>query len=214
MSPNTPALAGAMLEVKGLSFGYPQAPLFDNWSLCLPPGLSWLRGGDGRGKTTLLRLLSGDLPAQAGALAVYGVLLSNAPEVYRQHVFWADPRSDAHEQRTPLDYVASLQARFALLELQTFLRLSDGLALAPHLEKPMYMLSTGSRRKVWLAAAFASMAPVILLDEPFAALDLPSITCVRAWLEGAARHATQACLVAHYEKPCAAELASVIDLGD
>ena len=35
-------------------------------------------------------------------------------------------------------------------------------------------LSAGTRRKVWLAGAFASGAAVTLLDEPFAALDLPT----------------------------------------
>ena len=47
--------------------------------------------------------------------------------------------------------------------------------LTPHLEKPLYMLSTGSKRKVWLAAAFASGAAVTLLDQPFAALDKASV---------------------------------------
>jgi len=42
----------------------------------------------------------------------------------------------------------------------------------------MYMLSTGSKRKVWLAAALASGRPLALLDEPEGALDARSIGCL------------------------------------
>ena len=49
------------------------------------------------------------------------------------------------------------------------------------------MLSTGSRRKVWLAAAFASGAALTLLDQPFAAVDKASMRVMIEWLNGAAQ---------------------------
>jgi ABC-type Mn2+/Zn2+ transport system ATPase subunit len=92
--------------------------------------------------------------------------------------------------------------------------LIDSLSIAPHLDKPLYMLSTGSRRKVWLAAAFASGAPVTLLDEPFAALDSPSIASVKRLLALAAHQPARVYLIADYEAPTGVPLAGVIDLGD
>ena len=76
------------------------------------------------------------------------------------------------------------------------------------------MLSTGSKRKVWLAAAFASGATVTLLDEPFAALDTASIGFILAWLRGIASDTDQAWVMADYVAPDGLPMVQVIDLGD
>jgi ABC-type nitrate/sulfonate/bicarbonate transport system ATPase subunit len=80
--------------------------------------------------------------------------------------------------------------------------------------KQLFMLSTGSKRKVWLTAAFASGAAVLLLDEPFAALDAPSIAFVKEQLQGISAHAGRAAVIADYAAPSGVPLAGVIDLGD
>ena len=92
--------------------------------------------------------------------------------------------------------------------------LINGLSLEPHWQKPMYMLSTGSKRKVWLAAAFAAGAALTLLDDPFAALDQPSIRFVLGLLQGAATDPERAWLLADYQAPTGLSLAAVIDLPD
>jgi energy-coupling factor transporter ATP-binding protein EcfA2 len=74
------------------------------------------------------------------------------------------------------------------------------------------MLSTGSKRKVWLAGAFASGATVTLLDEPFAALDKASIGFVMELLEEAAHHPKRAWVLAHHEAPGAVPLAAIIEV--
>jgi energy-coupling factor transporter ATP-binding protein EcfA2 len=114
---------------------------------------------------------------------------------------------------SPTDYLKSLPARYPAFDEALLLELTQALALTPHLDKPMYMLSTGSRRKVWLAAAFASGAAVTLLDEPFAALDRPSVNVVMELLEEAAAHTTRAWVLASYEAPGDLPLARVIELG-
>jgi energy-coupling factor transporter ATP-binding protein EcfA2 len=74
------------------------------------------------------------------------------------------------------------------------------------------MLSTGSKRKVWLAAALASGAAVTLLDEPFAALDQASINFVLELLADATEHPTRAWVMADYTAPEGVPLAAIIDL--
>jgi ABC-type multidrug transport system ATPase subunit len=129
-------------------------------------------------------------------------------------VFWADPRSSAWEQVTPSAYFKSLLRQYPRFDAQAVMELADDLGLTPHLEKPLYMLSTGSKRKVWLAAAFASGAAVTLLDEPFAALDPASIRFVRELLAEAAAHPSRTWVLADYTAPAGVALAGVIDLGD
>lgn len=206
--------APAVLQVDGLCFCYPQRALFSHWSARIPPGLSLVRGGDGSGKTTLLRLLAGELPSDAGELQINGISLRDRAAVYRQQVFWVEPRSVAFDQITALDYFNLVQRAYPGLDEPLLGDLTEGLSLAPHLEKPLYMLSTGSKRKVWLAAAFASGAAVTLLDEPFAGLDKASIAFVLELLEDAGAHPARAWIVAHHEAPGELALSQIIELGD
>lgn len=209
-----PAIAPpAVLQVQGLCFAYPQRALFTNWSARITPGLTLVRGGDGSGKSTLLRLLAGELPAQAGQLQLNNASLREQPLAYRQQLFWADPRSCALDPVTPVDYFQSLHRSYPGFDAPLLGELVKGLALAPHLDKSLYMLSTGSKRKVWLAAAFAAGAAVTLLDEPFAALDKASIGLVLELLQEAASDPTRAWVLAHYEAPFDVPLAQIIDLA-
>lgn len=203
-----------MLQANGLCFRYPTRELFADWSTLIFPGITLLRGGDGRGKSTLLRLLAGTLPADAGQLQINGVRLADQPVAYRQQVFWAEPRSEAFDQLTPVAYFESQRDHHPGFDDGVLADLVDGLALAPHMNKQLYMLSAGSKRKVWLAAAFASGAAVTLLDEPFAALDKASIGLVVELLEEAADHPGRAWVIADYAAPGNVRLAGVIDLGD
>lgn len=204
----------AVLRVDGLSFHYPGRPLWTDTRLSIPAGVTLIRGGDGCGKSTLLRLLAGELRAHSGRFELNGVPADPLQTSYRQQVFWADIRSEAFEPITPLAYFATLQPRYPHWDAATVADLTEGLSLTEHLHKPLYMLSTGSKRKVWLTAAFASGAPVTLVDEPFAALDKPSIQfLVSRWTE-AARHPTRAWVLADYEAPGDVPLAARIDLPD
>lgn len=208
-----PAIAArAVLQATRLHFSYPQRALFADWSARIPPGVTLVRGGEGSGKTTLLRVLAGELPVQAGELQIGDWPLGRQGTAYRQQVFRADPRATEFDQITPLAYFKTLRRRYPAFDDQKAGELAEGLSLAPHRDKPLYMLSTGSKRKVWLSAAFASGAAVTLLDEPFAALDKSSIDFVKKLLHDAARQPARAWVLADYEVPTGVPLAAVIEL--
>lgn len=207
-------IAPVVLHVEGLCLRYAQRVVFDQFSAKISPGVTLVQGGDGRGKTTLLRVLAGAVQGHAGSLHVNGVCLGDQPQAYRQQVFWADPGATEWEQTTALGYFHSRVSRYPQWDEPLLGELIAGLSLTPHVEKPMYMLSTGSKRKVWLAAAFASGAAVTLLDEPFAALDKTSIRLVLELLQDAADHPARAWVVSDYEAPTQVPLVAVIALGD
>ena len=169
-------------------------------------------GDESSGKTTLLRLMAGEIAAHAGRLQINGEALADQPHAYRNQVFWADPRSEVFDSMTPVAYWAAAQKRYPAFDSQLLAELVEGLSLGQHQDKALYMLSTGSKRKVWLAAAFASGAAVTLLDEPFAALDKASINLVLELLHDAATHVTRACVMAGYEAPPRVQLAATISL--
>ncbi len=201
-----------MLRARGLGFGWPGHRLFHRLDLDIPPGVSLVTGDDGCGKSSLLRLLAGELAAETGTLSVQGVQLDAAPEAYRQQVFWIDPQTDAHDAISATDFLDRLSRAHPHVCSEVLPDLLAGFALTPHLHKPLYMLSTGSKRKVWLSAAFAAGAPVTLIDQPFAALDGPSMRLVGELLQEAAGHPSRAWVIADHQAPAGVELAQVITL--
>lgn len=201
-----------VLQVKGLRFGWPGRTLFNDLSFSLPPGVSLVRGDDGSGKSTLLALIAGALAPEAGTLTVQGVPLHKQHDAYRHHVFWIDPQTEAHDALAAGGYLDSLSHHYPRFDTETMDELVDGFGLRPHLGKPMYMLSTGSRRKVWLTAAFSAGTPLTLIDQPFAALDAPSTRLLRELLQDASSHPSRAWLLADYEAPEGVPLASTLDI--
>jgi ABC-type multidrug transport system ATPase subunit len=201
-----------VLQVKGLRFGWSESLLFDGLSFDVPPGVSLVRGDDGCGKSTLLRLLAGAQNADSGSLVLHGIHLDERHDAYRHKVFWIDPQTEAHDALAAKGYLESLSHHYPNFSAEAMVELVQGFGLGPHLSKPMYMLSTGSRRKVWLTAAFAAGTPLTLIDQPFAALDAPSIRFLRELLRDAAAHPARAWLLADHEAPESVPLARTIEL--
>ncbi len=203
-----------MLHLSHLSFAYPDCMVLRDFSAQLAPGVALVLGGDGRGKTTVQCLLAGELQPDAGRLQLGGVFLDEQPEAYRQQVFWKDPRSTAHDPLTVTDYLQSVQRVYPDFDEDLLAEVVDGLSLGPHLHKNLFMLSTGSKRKVWIAAAVASGAKLTLLDGPFVSLDQASINFVLQLLRGTANQSTRIWVVADYVSPSDVPATTLIDLGD
>ena len=183
-------------------------------TLTIPAGLSLVQGGEGRGKTTLLRLLAGELPQQVGNMVLADIDLHTQDAAYHRAVTWFDPRSTDHDAHSATAFFQTQSVRYPTWDTALLHELVDALGLTAHVDKPLYMLSTGSKRKVWLAAAFASGATLTLLDEPFAALDGASTRALRELLTEVASHPRRAWLVADYQAPGQMPLALTVDLGD
>ena len=196
-----------LLALQDLGFAWPGQPaLFNALSASFSPGLGLLSGDEQTGKTTLLRLLAGELLPDAGSLMLAGRPIGAG---------WAGFRPDM--VRPELDPVPVGQwLREQVPEGLARDRLEealDGLSLAEHLPKTFHMLSAGGRRKVGLAAAMALLPPLILLDQPFSALDLPSIRYVTAWLNKQSQASDWLVLVADYEATTELQLTGRLQLG-
>jgi ABC-type multidrug transport system ATPase subunit len=203
--------ANPVLSVTGLSGGPGDLPLFCDLDLQLPAGVSALLGDEGVGKTSLMRLLSGDLVASAGQLRLASQAHSlSLPQP--SAVFWIDLRLPLHDNDTTVQCWAQLRASLPAWSNETQNELIEALQLAPHLDKRLNMLSTGSRRKVGLVAALASGAMVTLLDQPFVSLDQPSIRSLQTFLAQQGQNTERAWLIADYEQPAHLPLVSVLQL--
>ena len=167
-----------ILQVQGLHFAYPgQAPLFSSWSADLPAGLTRLAGDSGCGKSTLLRLLAGELHGQA-QFTLMGQQLATASAPWRQQVCHIDPRDAALDELTPTDLMHAQRVLHPTLDESVWQTHVAAFDLLAHMSKPLYALSSGSRRKAALAVALSAGCTLTLLDEPTAGLDGAS----RRWL--------------------------------
>lgn len=156
--------------MEGLHFGFPGGPDLACAAHAWHAGLNLLQGDEGVGKTALLCTLAGSIKRHAGSLTV------NAAEV-----FWQHPRtqlSEAQLKTTSREWAVACAKGYVRWSDADFERHVQGFGLEEHMHKPLVALSTGSLRKLWMAAAWASGAQLTLIDEPFAALDNGSVRYV------------------------------------
>jgi len=171
-----------------------------NWNATFGRGLSLLVDEEDAIKGPLLRALAGEMPPRAGAVSWGGVDMRVRRERMPGAVFWRDPRAPWPDV-SPAQWARELARCHPAWSEPDWLRHVGEWALHEHLHKEMFRLSTGSRRKVLLAAAFASGAPLTVIEEPEAALDHASIRYLREALGAEAERCRQngrVWVVAHY----------------
>lgn len=150
--------------------------LFTELSINLGSGdLLVLRGANGAGKTSLLRLLAGLIRPVAGRVLWNGTAIIQDPEAYFRQLHYLghlDGLKPAFTVREILHYSAHLRGTAAASSaLFRFKAALDRFGLTPLADTPVRLLSAGQRRRIALARLLATPAPLWLLDEPSAALD-------------------------------------------
>lgn len=130
-------------------------------------------GENGSGKTSLLRMLCGLLPAEEGRILWNGEDVRACQERYLADLIYIGHLNSLKDDLTPIENV-TISARLAgeeISEEQTCEALDAvGLARAIH-RLPTRVLSQGQKRRVSLARLWLSQRTLWILDEPFAALD-------------------------------------------
>src|SRR5665213_396449 len=164
------------LVIEGLKKSYGGPPILDGVDLTIRSGsLLAVLGASGSGKTTLLRLIAGFERAEAGRILVDGQVLSSA-EVHvppeRRRIGYVAQDGALFPHLSVADNVLfglprrERQARQGLAELLDMVGLPFALA-----ERGPHQLSGGEQQRVALARALAPKPSLVLLDEPFSALD-------------------------------------------
>ncbi len=142
-----------------------------------------LTGPNGSGKTTLLRLLVGLLAPSHGMLRVFGLdparerTAVRARAAFLAHDLWLYPRLTAAET---LHLWQRLGGEPAVAE--EVAALLGGVGLAESGSLPVGAFSAGMRKRLALARLRLERPRLLLLDEPFAALDAEGKALVVAWL--------------------------------
>lgn len=163
-----------MLELKDATIRVGERSLLGGRSLTVDDGEAlYLTGGEGTGKTLLLKALMGLWPLAHGFVSIDGELLtpSSAPE-FRRHTAYV-PQAPA-PMGLSVEALACLPYTFEAHKGKPFSkdRLMEewqALGLAPALyTKADGQLTASERQRVMLATAGALDKPIVLVDEPFA----------------------------------------------
>lgn len=156
-----------MIKLEHIHFAYGEKKVFEDFSL-LVEGRIALMGPSGCGKTTLLRLLTGLEKPQKGAVTV------------------ACPAAMVFQEDRLLAHKTVLQNAALAGDPAYAKKLLTALGLGSELHRYPAALSGGMRRRVSIARALATKAPLLVLDEPFNGLDdatkrLTAALILREW---------------------------------
>lgn len=170
-----------LITIEHLAVHYRERVALEDVSLEVPAGtITALIGPNGSGKTSLLRAASGVLPIHAGTISLSGKNLTALKPPARARLVAVVPQARALPEaftarelvsagRTPwMNWLGQASDRDQAA-IQTAMQRTDTLELA---ERRVGELSGGEQQRLLLARALAQNAPLLMLDEPSAHLDL------------------------------------------
>lgn len=193
---DTPIPPPPLLAARGLSFARNEQSVFGPLDFSVDAGEALLVQGDnGAGKTTLLRVLAGLLRADGGEVDIDG------------------RRAHSRERRRAIAYLGhlpALKADLTALENLNFLCGLHGkrprqtlegalniVGLAGYEDALARQLSAGQKKRLSLARLWLSPAPLWLLDEPYANLDLDGIHLVNRMISAHLREGGATLVTTH-----------------
>jgi ABC-2 type transport system ATP-binding protein len=179
MTQMSPPLA---LDIRGLAKRFDR-PAVDGLDLRVRAGEFYtLLGPNGAGKTTTLRMATGLLKPDSGAISVFGIDVLADPVAAKQVMAWLSDEPMIYDRLTPLEYLYFVAGLWGVDSDTAATRAHDLLAwlgLAPYARERCEGLSKGTRQKVALAGALVHEPRLIILDEPFTGLDAASARLVK-----------------------------------
>lgn len=170
-----------MLQIQNLTFGYKSSKghnVLSNVNLELNRGsIVGLLGKNGTGKTTLLNLITGQLFAKEGVIAIDDENVRTKSKSVLEKIYFM-PEELTVPNMTLNDFIRLYSPFYKDYSqekmdecLREFELTSDS---EIHLDKSLNKLSMGTKKKVFISFAIATNVPLLIMDEPTNGLDIPS----------------------------------------
>jgi iron complex transport system ATP-binding protein len=212
-----------LLEARDLSVSYDQRTAVADLTLSLNAGeVTAIIGPNGAGKSTLLRALNGQIPKSSGVITLDGQPLERLNRrTISRHIAVVAQESELRFPVTVLEFV--LGGRFAWAthsgwgwETERDLNVANAVINETELSelsaRLMNELSGGERQRALMARALATEAPILLLDEPTANLDLSHQATLLTLVRKRCNQQRAAALVVTHDINLAAQFANNIML--
>jgi ABC-2 type transport system ATP-binding protein len=161
---------GRRVAVRGVSFTIEEGEIIG------------LLGPNGSGKSTILRILTGYLPASAGSVRIGGIEIAEDSLAARKLVgYLAEdaPLYDGMRVGEFLRFMVEIKGAFGEAGRRAVSSACERLRLESVVDMPIGKLSRGYRQRVAIAQALLLEPPILLLDEPTNALDAYQVIGIR-----------------------------------
>jgi osmoprotectant transport system ATP-binding protein len=210
-----------MIEIERVTKTYGDRRVVDELSLTVPEGVFCvLLGPSGCGKSTTLRMINRLVPFDSGAIRVGGEDVRHLPpEALRRRIGYAIQSVGLFPHWRVEDNIATVprlmgwprqRVRDRVEELLLLLRLDPD----TYRGKYPHQLSGGEQQRIGVARALAADPDLLLMDEPFAALDPIARTALQGELLRIQRQTRKTILFVTHDIDEALKLASVIGVLD
>ena len=177
----------SLIAAEQVSKWYGQVIGLNDVTLTVPPGITGLLGPTGAGKSTFMKLVTGQLKPSKGRITVLGEPIWQNPDLYFRIGFC--PEQDAfYERMTGLEWVTALvrlNGGSEAAATDAAKRALDLVDLSSAADKKIGAYSKGMRQRVKMAQALAHDPELLILDEPLSGMDplarRKTIKLIREW---------------------------------
>lgn len=198
-----PEMTEPALRLEGMSASYGGRPVLTGVDVEIPAGvLSAVVGPNGAGKSTMVKAALGLVPSVRGTVRWLGRPLRRV----RKRVAYV-PQSDAVAKDFPITAVQVVEMgryphrgwlrRLTAEDDECVAAAMQQVGVAELADRPIDELSGGQRQRVFLARALAQRADLIVLDEPFTAVDARTEAALLEILTGLCRDGVSVIAVHH-----------------
>ena len=199
------------LEFRDLAFNFPGArtPLFESLSLNVKPNtIVVIRGSNGTGKTTLIRLITGIIEPTRGHIFSDGLDLRQASSEWWRRQFIYLPQEPSFLNATIRDNLITVNSKIEEQQLLNAVKASglkeffdeSPLGLETQIIDNGKNLSLGIRRRLAMARALLTDGMLVVFDEPTEGLDREGVACVYSVLNSLSLRGRTIIVVSHDPK--------------
>lgn len=186
-----------MLRLKNIHKKFGANLVYSIDSLELPAGVHWIKGANGSGKSTFLKMLAGMLPFK-GEIWLNETSVSKEPVNYRQLINYA-PAEPGFPSFLRGDELIEFVKKLKKGNDEQEKEVRNLLAIDRYTANPTGSYSSGMLKKLSLLLAFTGEPKWILLDEPFTTLDQASQLALHKLIQEKNKQGISFILTSHHD---------------
>jgi ABC-2 type transport system ATP-binding protein len=186
-----------MLSIRNFSKKYHGRTILSVAEIDFSPGVYWIKGENGSGKSTFFKSVCGLIPFE-GEILLGGFALKKDRKAYLQQVSYSEAEPSYPGFLTAHDLITFVGSARGSSE-QKQLEIMSIFGLQEYAKNGCQSYSSGMLKKVSLALSFLGDTKVILLDEPFITLDAGSQKTLVGLIKGLAASGEKTFLISSHQ---------------